>query len=98
MAAFGGAARVVLALLRRAGATPHALGVTAVGEPAHPLYLAMAARPRPFAGPALSGNDAGARRKAHGKPRQHGSGITGRENEKGGHPRSGLPAFRVWSG
>jgi len=40
-----GRGRAMLALLARAGVTPHALALTGAGAPAHPLYLPMAARP-----------------------------------------------------
>ncbi len=39
----------VRALLESAGVAPHALRVNAGGEPAHPLYLAAALRPRRWA-------------------------------------------------
>jgi hypothetical protein len=40
--------RQVLALLRQAGVTPHALRLLRGGEPEHPLYLPSELKPFPF--------------------------------------------------
>jgi hypothetical protein len=45
-AALAGRGAKVAALLRRAGVPLHALRITGVGEPSHPLYLPAALRPR----------------------------------------------------
>ncbi|WP_246026744.1 DUF1643 domain-containing protein [Paracoccus luteus] len=42
-------ARGALALFRRAGAEPLHLGLTRAGQPRHPLHLAYAVTPQPFA-------------------------------------------------
>jgi hypothetical protein len=46
--ALRGAGTRVAALLQRAGAPLQVLGLTADGEPRHPLYLPASARPRPW--------------------------------------------------
>jgi hypothetical protein len=43
--AHSGRAAAVLAMLRGLGVVPHALGLTSLRQPAHPLYLSAACRP-----------------------------------------------------
>jgi hypothetical protein len=53
-------AQAVVEIVRRAGATPHCLGVTAKGAPKHPLYLSSETQPTPYPPPgAFRGHPAG---------------------------------------